>query len=150
MQTHTYTQRAFSVHWLQSLLVENRDCLEIFQTGDGATAIVREGCMVFMTEPILEGYNSPSCFDKSTMIENKHAELYSIPIKQGDIVIAASDGITDNVFPRQPEKMIESADAIMKFATEKISGVIDSEERGYTYNRLDGKIDDLSLIIQRI
>ena len=88
----------------------------MLQIRDCSAAVVRSGRMIFLTESLLLGYNIPSVFDPRRPLDPCRANLYSIPIQTGDIVICASDGIFDNVWPCQIEKMVESADELLSFA----------------------------------
>lgn len=95
--------------------------------GDSGFRIIRNGKTVF-TSPALQHYfDCPYqlCWDgQDADIQSDSAEdadLFNIELKEGDIIVAASDGLYDNVYPEDIEKVINAQ--MENFAGNKLQGV---------------------------
>jgi len=110
-------------------LDQERQTLEAANLGDSGFVVIRSGKMVAKSKPLQHYFDCPLQFgafpefveatDTADM-----ADTYSIPLAPGDVVIAGSDGLWDNVFeseilalaPRSTDDVQRAADSIATLA----------------------------------
>ena len=95
---------------------DKQGVFHIANLGDSGFMIIRDGEMVFKTDEQQHGFNFPY---QLGMVEGrdgkyythgddrpKDAELYSFQLNEGDIIIAGSDGLFDNLWDELPKLTI--------------------------------------------
>ena len=97
--------------------------------GDGVILVIRDGQVVFKTDVVQATFNAPAYFeynaDKS-MFENllrvkddmEHSQLSLVSLERGDIVIAGSDGLFDNLFDEEITEIV--VDELSRFSDHPI------------------------------
>ncbi|CCH58119.1 hypothetical protein TBLA_0A03190 [Henningerozyma blattae CBS 6284] len=92
--------------------LDPKGCLQIANLGDSWCGVFRDNKLIFQTENQLLGFNTPFQLsiipdsflkarnqNKNSYIQNlpSDADEYSFQLKPNDIVILATDGVTDNI-----------------------------------------------------
>ena len=83
--------------------------LQYANLGDSGVAIYRNGRIFFETSEQTIGFNYPYQLSSDRAETPQDADRGSIPIKQGDIIVLASDGLWDNLYHVEINKMLASA-----------------------------------------
>ncbi|XBJ27193.1 hypothetical protein VPH35_004494 [Triticum aestivum] len=92
--------------------------LHVSNIGDSGFLVIRNGEVHAKSKPMVYGFNFPHQIEKGvdplTLVEN-----YTIDIEEGDVIIAATDGLFDNVYEQESAAMIsKSLQADLKPAVE--------------------------------
>ncbi|XBJ12192.1 hypothetical protein VPH35_016766 [Triticum aestivum] len=92
--------------------------LHVSNIGDSGFLVIRNGEVHAKSKPMVYGFNFPHQIEKGvdplTLVEN-----YTIDIEEGDVIIAATDGLFDNVYEQEAAAMIsKSLQADLKPAVE--------------------------------
>ncbi|KAH0785435.1 putative protein phosphatase 2C 80 [Histomonas meleagridis] len=165
----SYNQLDFSIKGSTTALVAKlKDkILHICNVGDSALSIYRDGKLIFLTEDSVHGFNFPKQLGYTKTDQPKDGTYDQIPVQKGDLLIAGTDGVWDNVWNEDIEKIIqkvmnlkdknvsekikEIAEEIAKTAnengknTEYYSPFAQSASNlGYIYN--GGKLDDVTVV----
>nr|KIR47371.1 hypothetical protein I312_03132 [Cryptococcus bacillisporus CA1280] len=81
------------------LALLHNSTLHIANLGDCCLLLIRGGKVVFRTEEMQHAFNFPLQVGTHSRDEPmKDAMRFDVPVKKGDIVIVASDGLMDNMF----------------------------------------------------
>ncbi|KAM3299718.1 hypothetical protein ACQJBY_040961 [Aegilops geniculata] len=76
--------------------------------GDSGFLVIRNGVVHAKSKPMVYGFNFPHQIEKGvdplTLVEN-----YTIDIEEGDVIIAATDGLFDNVYEQEAAAMISKS-----------------------------------------
>jgi len=157
-------------------IMDKRGNFNIANLGDSGFMIFRNGEIVFKTEEQQHGFNYPFQLGKVEGRDGKyyphgndrakHSERYSFKLMVGDIIVAGSDGLFDNVWANDlttcvRDNMTESPGAIAKELAELAhdeagqndnwvpfsdralkQGAIRSKEGWY-----GGKMDDITVVV---
>jgi protein phosphatase PTC7 len=157
-------------------IMDKRGNFNIANLGDSGFMIFRNGEIVFKTEEQQHGFNYPFQLGKVEGRDGKyyphgndrakHSERYSFKLMVGDIIVAGSDGLFDNVWAKDltacvRDNMTESPGAIAKELAELAhdeagqndnwvpfsdralkQGAIRSKEGWY-----GGKMDDITVVV---
>ncbi|KAL6764776.1 serine/threonine protein phosphatase [Haematococcus lacustris] len=133
-------------------LDQNRGTLEAANLGDSGFVVIRQGKVIAKSRPLQHYFDCPLQFgafpeyveatDTADM-----AEMYSIPLSVGDVVVAGSDGLWDNAFeseiisnaPVDSEDVQRAADSIAVLARQHASD--DDFPSPYTREALSQGID---------
>lgn len=86
------------------------DYLRVANIGDSGIMIIRDGEIVFKTEEQQHGFNFPHQLGKVEGRDGKYythgqdrpkdADTYSFLVRAGDVIVAGSDGLFDNVWDK--------------------------------------------------
>lgn len=77
------------------------DRLQGLNVGDSGVIIFRKGAQVYSTREQLHGFNYPYQISFSNQSDLKLAERIDFRLKEGDILVVATDGLWDNVFQKK-------------------------------------------------
>jgi len=83
--------------------------LQYANLGDSGVAIYRNGRIFFETAEQTLAFNYPYQLSSDRSETPQDADRGSIPIKQGDIIVLGSDGLWDNLYHVEINKMLSSA-----------------------------------------
>lgn len=78
-------------------VVENK--LRAANLGDSGFILVREGSIVHQEGEQTHGFNFPYQLGTGSSDSPKDARIVELEVRAGDVVVAATDGVLDNVFP---------------------------------------------------
>eukprot|EP00466_Bigelowiella_natans_P019947 jgi/Bigna1/86085/estExt_fgenesh1_pg.C_80050 len=69
--------------------------------GDSGIRVLRDGKIVYASRPLMHGFNCPYQLAYTRLSPNaqtiKDADIETIPVLPGDIIVAATDGVFDNL-----------------------------------------------------
>lgn len=156
---------------LVARLNESKDALNVFNIGDSMLYVVRDGNIVWKTEPVKDvKSNCPQQLGTQTPLCNTPAGTFSsIPVQEGDLVLVCSDGLSDNLWDDDIQRILNST--YFNTDTPEQSGnlqlTVDSLVKEATSVSFDnfavcpyhqntkrvntgGKNDDISVILARI
>lgn len=82
------------------------DCLQAANVGDSGFLVFRDGECIYKSPQQQRGFNRPhqlgnSCGDPPNVAQN-----IQVPVEAGDIVVAGTDGLLDNMFPSEIEEIV--------------------------------------------
>ncbi|EPS61381.1 hypothetical protein M569_13414, partial [Genlisea aurea] len=146
--------------------LKNQD-VHAINLGDSGFIIVRNGETVFESPVQQHGFNFPYQLERSKMGDlPSSAQVFKIPVEAGDVIVAGSDGLFDNLYSREIAAIIvgeaakgeeglspeATAEKIAWFARERALDTksetpfsVAAQQAGFTY--YGGKLDDLTVIV---
>jgi serine/threonine protein phosphatase PrpC len=74
------------------------DELRIANLGDGGVVVVRGDEIVFRSEEQQHSFNFPFQLGTGSKDSPSDADLFTVKVEEGDVVVVATDGLFDNVF----------------------------------------------------
>lgn len=92
------------------LAILEHNLLDVCNLGDSGLRLLRNGKIIFKTEPQDHSFNRPfqlSCMDYSNGDQALDAVDYELSVEDGDVVIMGSDGIFDNMWDEGLEELVE-------------------------------------------
>eukprot|EP00667_Euglena_gracilis_P019788 EG_transcript_21263 len=90
------------------IAVLNGDELDVCNLGDSGCLILRDGEVLFATKEQTHGFNYPFQLGAESMDTPLDADMTTHTIKEGDLVILATDGVFDNLFQDQILDLVAS------------------------------------------
>ncbi|CDF41163.1 unnamed protein product [Chondrus crispus] len=69
--------------------------------GDTSLGVIRDGQFIFMTNPLQHSFNFPYQLGTNSDDRVEDGQMFQFQISPEDVVICASDGLWDNVYPDQ-------------------------------------------------
>ncbi|KAI0084410.1 hypothetical protein BDY19DRAFT_971805 [Irpex rosettiformis] len=100
--------------------------LRIAHLGDSMAMLVRGEEIVWRTEEMWWNFNTPVQLGPSSPTRPKDAKTFSIPVQQDDILILASDGLSDNLWDE------DILDEVVRFKRSFIAPSPDSQSQTRT------------------
>lgn len=82
---------------LLAVLHDDNNTLNICNVGDCVLIIIRDGVVVFQTMGQQHSFNFPHQLQFDLRDDLETADVHDVSIQHGDIVIAATDGVWDNI-----------------------------------------------------
>ncbi|KAG2434953.1 hypothetical protein HYH02_012149 [Chlamydomonas schloesseri] len=112
---HLTVKHAGSSTSMVALLPPHSNVLQVMNLGDSGLRLIRNGRLAMATRPQAHAHNMPyqlACPDEPVCDTDctVQGDLYNIHLEAGDILIMATDGLFDNLWP---ETMLEIVDKIM-------------------------------------
>ncbi|KAL8477217.1 hypothetical protein ACS0TY_029490 [Phlomoides rotata] len=145
------------------IALKNQD-LHAINLGDSGFIIVRDGCTVFESPVQQHGFNFTYQLEKGNRADvPSSGQVFKIPVVPGDVVVAGSDGLFDNLYSEEIAGVVGDAvkEGLCPDATaKKIADfarvrALDrkhqspfskgAQEAGFTY--YGGKLDDLTVVV---
>ncbi|OHT02412.1 Protein phosphatase PTC7 like protein [Tritrichomonas foetus] len=140
--------------------------LHVCNVGDSALSVYRKNKRVFQTTDTLHGFNFPYQLGSAKRDNPSDGTYDIVPIQPGDVIVAGSDGLWDNVWNNDIEKHIEKVviDSNSKHEMmQKLADLLgndahkngkdrlfnspfaqDALNHGYRY--IGGKLDDVTVV----
>ena len=143
--------------------------LSIANVGDSGCSLYRNFNEIYHTNPTLHGFNFPYQlgYQSDTAPDDGTHDL--IPIEDGDILVCASDGLWDNLYPEEIQRIVQEHAAIQdpweyahKTAAALVSQAVQKggdsysqtpfsdEVRKLGYEWQGGKLDDTTVVVSRV
>jgi len=97
--------------------------LDITWLGDSQVMVVRDGQEMLLTPPLIHSFNYPFQLGFGSTDTPEDAKLHRLAIEAGDIIVAASDGLWDNVH-------VEEVISIVNSNTNTLAKGYEYEDRG--------------------
>jgi hypothetical protein len=99
--------------------------LDAVNLGDSGFVIVRKAKVVFRSPPLQHFFDCPlqlaSVPDFTSETDTvKDADIFRIPLKPGDCIIIATDGLLDNVFPNDIAALAPTTEAEVEAAADRL------------------------------
>ncbi|CAA0839578.1 Probable protein phosphatase 2C 55 [Striga hermonthica] len=148
------------------IALKNQD-LHAINLGDSGFIVVRDGQAVFESPVQVHGFNCPYQLDRGTSGDLPcSGQVLKVPVEPGDVVVAGSDGLFDNVYSKEiasivgdamkegmsPEatarKVAEFARARSLDRIYRTPFSVAAEKAGYIY--FGGKLDDLTVVVSYV
>ncbi len=96
-------------HLGPSLVGGGGNTLQYANLGDSGVSIYRNGRLFFETNEQSLGFNYPYQLSSDNAETPQDADRGSVPLKTGDIIVVASDGLWDNLYHVEIAKLLSSA-----------------------------------------
>ena len=143
--------------------------LVVCNIGDSRVVVVRDGALPFRTEPQQKGFNRPLQIGRVNPGDSlEKAQLSRVDLVPGDVIVAATDGLFDNLFDFEIAALVtslqgthlpsstatEMADALADAAVAAFSSAqvtpfaVASKEAGFRH--VGGKHDDVTVVVIKV
>jgi protein phosphatase PTC7 len=136
--------------------------------GDSGFMISRNGSVAFISPQQQHEFNFPFQIGSPDSMSDSptKADMHTVEVLPGDILIAATDGLFDNVFPEEAAAMVhlsktkggspaDAASLLAKFAKSRALDpkylspfAYGAQQLGYRY--LGGKLDDITVVVSYV
>ncbi|XP_047973020.1 probable protein phosphatase 2C 55 isoform X1 [Salvia hispanica] len=148
------------------IALKNQD-LHAINLGDSGFIVVRDGALIFESPVQQHGFNFTYQLERGNQGDlPSSGQVFKIPVVPGDVVVAGSDGLFDNLYAKEVASIV--ADAVKQQLSpsdtaQKIADVARAralhtkhqtpfssaaQEAGYTY--YGGKLDDLTVVVSYV
>ncbi|CAI5509413.1 unnamed protein product, partial [Closterium sp. Naga37s-1] len=145
------------------VVVLTADRLQAANLGDSGFVVVRNGRIIFKSPPQQHDFNFPFQLGSDGGDSPSAAEVFSLPVAAGDVVVLGTDGLFDNVFDselastvmhsllagREPQHTAEHIATLARTRAQdriRISPFARAaQEAGYRY--YGGKLDDITVVV---
>jgi protein phosphatase PTC7 len=133
--------------------------------GDSGFMVVRDGRLLFMSPQQQHEFNFPYQIGSPDSMSDtpKVAQRFSVGVRSGDIVVVATDGLFDNVYPDEAATLVSAAKergegapaaaaALAQYARMRAGDpthlspfAYGAQQLGYRY--YGGKLDDITVLV---
>lgn len=161
------TKKANTVHGSSTaciVLVEDRGqqvYMRSANIGDSGFMVIRNGNIVYRSKEQQFSFNFPYQLGATTRATPRHADIYDFELLEGDIILLATDGLYDNLFPEDilsiilknplssvADELARKAFDVSKSTTAETPFSVNSIINGCNYP--GGKMDDISIIVAQV
>lgn len=105
--------------------------------GDSRLVVYRKGHLVFSTKHQEHSFNHPYQIGSNSFEDLRKAHLFDFKLRQGDIVILATDGLWDNVFIKDISNIVTKHEATFDRDSSKLKFEATWRfQKRFTYKRL--------------
>ncbi|XP_073154892.1 probable protein phosphatase 2C 80 isoform X2 [Henckelia pumila] len=141
--------------------------LHAINLGDSGFLVIRDGCTIFESPVQQHGFNFTYQLDSDSRGDlPSSGQVFEIPVVPGDVVVAGSDGLFDNLYSIEIAAIVGDAvkdglspdAAANKLATFARVRAVDkkkqspfsaaAQEAGYAY--YGGKLDDITVVVSYV
>lgn len=148
------------------IALKNQD-LHAINLGDSGFIIVRDGCLIFESPVQQHGFNFTYQLERGNRADvPSSGQVFKIPVLAGDVIVAGSDGLFDNLYSKEVAGVVGDAvkdglspdDTAKKIAALARVRALDrkhqspfskaAQEAGFTY--YGGKLDDLTVVVSYV
>ncbi|KAL1569449.1 protein-serine/threonine phosphatase [Salvia divinorum] len=148
------------------IALKNQD-LHAINLGDSGFIIVRDGALIFESPVQQHGFNFTYQLERGNQGDlPSSGQVFKIPVLSGDVVVAGSDGLFDNLYAKEVASIVAGAvkvelspsDTAQKIAAIARARSLDTrhqtpfssaaQEAGYSY--YGGKLDDLTVVVSYV
>ncbi|GJP48681.1 hypothetical protein CLOM_g7965 [Closterium sp. NIES-68] len=148
------------------LAVLQADQLQAANLGDSGFLIIRHGHAIFKSPSQQHDFNFPYQLGSEGGDSPLAADVYSLPVAPGDVVVMGTDGLFDNVFDSEVSSLVAHAllrglppqataehlaalardRALDRFRLSPFARA--AQEAGYRY--IGGKLDDITVVVSYV
>ncbi|KDP38810.1 hypothetical protein JCGZ_04967 [Jatropha curcas] len=146
------------------ITIDSNNCLHYVNLGDSGFLLFRENKYIYKSKVQQHEFNHP--YQLGTCSDDLPCLAYEekILVEAGDIVVAGTDGLLDNIYPSEITKILEKADGKNEVSAEELAWRIveralfnsvdeeyhspfarEAEMAGYLHT--GGKYDDITVIV---
>ncbi|XP_057769049.1 probable protein phosphatase 2C 55 [Salvia miltiorrhiza] len=148
------------------IALKNQD-LHAINLGDSGFMIVRDGALIFESPVQQHGFNFTYQLERGNQGDlPSSGQVFKISVMSGDIVVAGSDGLFDNLYAKEIVSIVADAikaqlspsDTAKKIAAVARARALDmkhqtpfsvaAQEAGFSY--YGGKLDDLTVVVSHV
>ncbi|CAI5474696.1 unnamed protein product [Closterium sp. Yama58-4] len=142
------------------------DQLQAANLGDSGFLIIRHGHAIFKSPSQQHDFNFPYQLGSEGGDSPLSADVYSLPVAPGDVVVMGTDGLFDNVFDNEVSSLVSHAllrglspqstaehlaalardRALDRFRLSPFARA--AQEAGYRY--IGGKLDDITVVVSYV
>ncbi|CAI7781335.1 unnamed protein product [Closterium sp. NIES-53] len=142
------------------------DQLQAANLGDSGFLIIRHGHAIFKSPSQQHDFNFPFQLGSEGGDSPLSADVYSLPVAPGDVVVMGTDGLFDNVFDNEVSSLVSHAllrglspqstaehlaalardRALDRFRLSPFARA--AQEAGYRY--IGGKLDDITVVVSYV
>ncbi|XP_068657043.1 probable protein phosphatase 2C 55 [Aristolochia californica] len=131
--------------------------------GDSGFLVIRNGEVAYRSPTQVRRFNSPLYLHADSC---NHAQVLQVPVEAGDVIVAATDGLFDNIFEEAmrdvinkgkkdgfgPEEIAANLAGIAqkKSLNEKLESPYSKASREAGFHHVGGKEDDITIIIANV
>ncbi|XP_020256628.1 probable protein phosphatase 2C 55 isoform X2 [Asparagus officinalis] len=135
--------------------------------GDSGFIVVREGSIIFESPSQQHDFNYPYQLDAGGLGDlPRDGQVFTVPVAPGDVIVAGSDGLFDNVYTNEVAEIIKQAMEVKlgpQATAQKIAALARqrgmdkacispfaaaAQEAGYYHT--GGKLDDVSVVVSYV
>lgn len=147
------------------LAMRGGDSLAAANVGDSGFIVARAGSLTFKSPPQQHGFNFPYQLGAPGAAGDSpaDADIFRVAVAAGDVIVAGTDGLFDNVFPEEAATMAcdaraggegpaAAAAALAAFARSRAADprcrspfAVAAQAMGYPYQ--GGKMDDITVVV---
>jgi len=143
------------------MTIDDAGMLRASTVGDSVFLVFREGRPLFRQREMQHGFNFPYQLGTGSRDTPDSGARATVELREGDVVVVATDGVTDNLFDEEIAALVlsggsetEVAQRIAAFASHKANNsTADTpfarsvKKLGFDYNYNGGKLDDITVIV---
>lgn len=148
------------------IALKNQD-LHAINLGDSGFIVVRDGALIFESPVQQHGFNFTYQLERGTRADvPSSGQVFKIPVMAGDVVVAGSDGLFDNLFAKEVAALVGDAvkeglgpdDMAQKIAASARVRALDRKHQtpfstaalqaGFAF--YGGKLDDLTVVVSYV
>jgi len=134
--------------------------------GDSGFVLVRQGRVLFRTPPQQHNFNFPFQLGVESSDTPSDAQCFMIPVRSGDIIVAGTDGLFDNVYDHEVASVAARARSLghePAIAAERMANLAQLQSRNETFTSpfaqaakqwgfayKGGKPDDITVVVSYI
>ncbi|CAK9181656.1 unnamed protein product [Ilex paraguariensis] len=140
--------------------------LDVVNIGDSGFIIIRDGAIYKISSPMLHEFNFPFQVQRGDDL-SELVERYRIDLDEGDVIVAATDGLFDNLYPQEIASIVskslqlnlkhqEIAEVLARTAQEVGSSAsarspfADAAQAAGYVGYTGGKLDDVAVIVSLV
>lgn len=129
--------------------------LRAVTVGDSVFMVIRDGQMLFRQRELQHGFNFPFQLGLGSRDTPAHGARATVEVRQGDVVLLATDGVTDNLFDEEIVAIVAAGGSatdisqrVAKAASVKAnSSDADTPFARAGYGFKGGKLDDITVAV---
>ena len=128
--------------------------------GDSGVLVLRDGAIIFRAHEQQHRFNMPFQLGSGSLDTASDASTDSVQVRAGDVVVLATDGLFDNLWPEDITELVLSSDAdpallaselaqaasVQANSTTAQTPFADAAHRHAIYYR-GGKLDDITVVV---
>jgi protein phosphatase PTC7 len=131
--------------------------------GDSGFMVVRQGALFYRQKEQQHSFNFPFQLGTGSTDSPNDADCVELELQPGDVVVASTDGVGDNLFPEEIVSIVREGLTLGKSETEMATRIaqvassranstvgrspfsVNAQQSGYEYS--GGKLDDITVVV---
>lgn len=136
--------------------------LKVANLGDSGFLIIRNKSVYYKTKGQQHAFNCPYQLGTGSTTDPSNSEVFSVLVQNNDIIVAASDGLFDNLFEEDILELVdpsktpsEIAETLAQKAKKYSVSILRlspfaKNSRAHGKNYIGGKLDDITVIVSKV